>query len=479
LGAFVKQHIGKSFRPADQASYPVRVRFLLAAFLCALFIFLPGAGNAVAAPAPTPPTPLQYSEPAIDQAYQANRAVLGDPLGITECQAGDYPCWRTFTAGGLYVLGAGQQPIVVSGATYLKWNASGGMFGPTVGLPLDWINCDAALNCQQRFQSGTIYTQSTGTAILVAGGFRAYGSYAAQLGWPVADSTCASGSLCSQTFERGLIDISGNGTVAVTFGDVYTYFQSKASTLGRPSGAPECSDRGCTQWFERGKVFSSPRLGTFTMTGAIQNFYNSYPGYELGWPTSEEQCGLAGGGCSQSLEAGAAYWAPVVGPSFIGGGIFSAWSSLGAERGALGYPLGKEFCHSSLCYQRFQSGAYLVWSPGAGTQLTAGAIGAKFERYVTYLGGPTTSQETCGLRYGGCAQQFANGKMYWAPGVGTWPIRGGMETRWRSAGAENGSLGYPTSPEYCRPDGAGCVQYFQGGQLIWGIALGPEGGYAP
>jgi uncharacterized protein with LGFP repeats len=475
----VGQRLGKSFRPAGWAFCLARVRRILLAFACALFIFAPGAGSAVAAPAPAPPTPIQYSETAIEQVYRANSAVLGDPVGSMECRAGDYPCWRTFTSGGIYVNGAYQQPFVVSGATYLKWNASGGMFGQTVGLPIAQMDCNEALSCRQRFQSGTIYTQSTGSVILVAGEFWAYGSHEDKVGWPLTDATCLSGPLCSQTFERGLIDVRGTGSVAVTFGDVYAYFQTNATTLGRPFGVPECSDRGCRQGFERGTVFSSPRLGTFTMTGAIRNFYLSYPGPELGWPTSEEQCGLAGGGCLQHLEAGRANWAPVVGPSFVGGGIFSAWSSLGAERGALGYPLGKEFCHSGLCYQRFQSGAYLVWSSGAGTQLTAGAIGAKFDRYATYLGGPTTSQETCGLRYGGCAQQFANGRMYWAPGIGAWPIRGGIQAQWRSAGGENGSLGYPISAEFCRPDGAGCMQYFQGGQLVWGIPLGPEGGYSP
>ncbi|WP_436055032.1 LGFP repeat-containing protein [Pseudarthrobacter oxydans] len=440
---------------------------------------MPVASTAVAATAPPIPTPLQYSETAIENAYQANRAILGEPAGSVECRTDDYPCWQTFTSGGLYVLAEFRQPIAVSGAIYLKWNTLGGLLGDKAGAPVGSMDCDAAFNCQQKFHSGTIYAQSTGPAVLVPGEYWIYNSYANQLGWPLADPTCSFGSVCSQTFERGLTYTRGTEQPAVTFGDVYTYYKANASTLGGPYTAPGCSERGCTQSFERGFVYSSPTRGTFTMTGAIQSFYLSSAQAGLGWPTSEEQCGLAGGGCVQHLEAGRAYWAPVVGPSTIGGGILSAWSSSGAERGALGYPISQEFCHSGLCYQRFQSGAFLVWSPGAGTQLTAGAIGAKFERYITYLGGPTTSQETCGLRSGGCVQHFARGRMYWAPGVGAWPIRGGMETTWRSAGAENGYLGYPTSPEYCRQDGTGCVQYFQGGQLIWGTGLGIEGGYAP
>jgi uncharacterized protein with LGFP repeats len=475
----VKRILDKPFRPAGKGTHLLPVRGFQAAFAFALFILMPIAGSAMAATAPAAPTPLQYSETVIGQAYKANSAVLGEPTGITECRVESYPCWRTFTSGGIYVLGSYQQPIVVSGTTYLKWNSLGGLLGETVGLPVQAMACDAALNCQQKFRSGTIYAQGTGAAILVPGDYWIYNSYANELGWPLADPTCSSGSICSQAFERGLTYTRGTATPAVTFGGVYTSYTANATALGGPYGAPECSERGCTQAFERGKVFSSPTLGTFTMTGAIDAFYRSNAGSGLGWPTSEEQCGLAGGGCVQHLEAGRAYWAPVVGPSTIGGGILSAWSSSGAERGALGYPISQELCHLGLCYQRFQSGAYLVWSSGAGTQLTAGAIGAKFERYATYLGGPTTSQELCGLRSGGCAQQFARGRMYWAPGVGAWPIRGGMETRWRSAGAENGYLAYPTSPEYCRPDGTGCVQYFQGGQLIWGTGLGAEGGYAP
>ncbi|MGX5716442.1 LGFP repeat-containing protein [Arthrobacter sp. MAHUQ-56] len=438
-----------------------------------------GTGSAEAATAPPAPTALQYSQTAIEKAYQANRDVLGEPAGNVECRTGGYPCWQTFTNGGLYVVAEFQQPIMVSGAIYLKWNTLGGLWGETVGAPVESIGCDAALNCRQTFSNGTIYARSAGPAILVPGHYWISYSYWNELGWPLADPTCSSGSVCSQEFEHALRFTRGSEQTAVTFGDVYTYFRANAPRLGNPYGAPECSDRGCTQAFERGKVFASPTLGTFTMTGAIDAFYRSNGGAGLGWPTSEEQCGLAGGGCVQHLEAGRAYWAPVVGPSNIGGGILSTWSSSGAEGGALGYPIRQEFCHLGLCYQRFQSGAFLVWSPGAGTQLTAGAIGAKFERYVTYLGAPTTSQETCGLHSGGCLQQFAKGKMYWAPGVGAWPIRGGMETRWRSAGAENGYLGYPVSPEYCRLDGTGCVQYFQGGQLVWGTGLGAGGGYAP
>ena len=470
--------IGTLSWPVSRASFPLRGR-LLSAFACALLLFVAGAGSAAAATAPPAPTPLQYSQTAIEKAYAENHAVLGDPAGNVECRTGSYPCWQTFTNGGLYVVAEFQQPIMVSGAIYLKWNTVGGLLGEKVGSPVRSTVCDAALNCRQTFHSGTIYVQGAGPAILVPGDNQVYNSYVNQLGWPLADPECSSGAVCSQTFERGLTYTRGNGLTAVTFGGVYTYFMAHAAALGGPYGAPECSEKGCRQAFDRGIVFASPTLGTFTMTGAIDAFYRFSAGSGLGWPTSEEQCGLAGGGCVQHLEAGRAYWAPVIGPSTVSGGILSAWSSSGAERGALGYPIRQEFCHLGLCYQRFHSGAFLVWSPAAGAQLTAGAIGAKFERYVTYLGAPTTSQETCGLQSGGCFQQFALGRMYWAPGLGAWPIRGGMETRWRMAGAENGYLGYPVSPEYCRLDGTGCAQYFQGGQLVWGTGLGTEGGYAP
>lgn len=481
MGELVNQKLGDTACPARGASILVGPLGVLSVIASVLLLLITGIAPSTASSAPATPSPLEYSTRAVEEAYEHNVWPLGAATGVIQCKQDGYPCWQTFGGGGIYVRGLNQTPLVVSGSTFLKWQESGGMDGHAAGLPSDHMSCDADLNCQQTFQNADIYARGAGSAVIVSEDiWRTHISYSKQLGKPSADKSCDAGAVCIQIFESGVIYQRASGWPDATFGDIYAYYQTRASVLGGPRGVPVCSDAGCVQGFDRGRVYSSPGLGTYTMTGAIGAFHFSHSEFAgFGRPTSEEECGLAGGGCTQSFEAGRAYWAPVVGPSFIRGGIFSAWSTRGAERGPLGYPVFQENCYYGVCYQRFQSGGYLVWSPGAGTQLTAGAIGAKFERFVTYLGGPTTSTETCGLRYGGCFQQFASGKMYWAPGVGAWPIRGGMEAMWRSAGAESGSLGYPMSPEFCRVDGTGCQQIFQGGPLIWGAGLGEGGGYAP
>ncbi|MEE2522214.1 hypothetical protein V1639_03730 [Pseudarthrobacter sp. J75] len=418
---------------------------------------------------------MQLAEREITHAYSGLSNELGAPTGATTCLNGNFPCWKTFTSGGLYVPAAYYQAISVIGETYITWNKNGGMFGEAAGFPTDWPACDEDLNCQQPFQRGTVYVRGAEQGVLLTGRFWSYyrqTTLSPPLGWPVDKATC-SDAFCTQQFEDGLLYSRGADGPSVVRGGVLPYFLANQTKLGLPYADTACSDAGCRQKFDRATVYASP-AGTFTMAGAIGAF-----GSWRAWPAADEQCGLTGGGCTQAMTYGRMYWAPVVGPSYIRGGIQTIWSSMGGERGALGYPLSSEECQEPICYQRFQSGAYLAWSATTGTQLTAGAIGAKFLRYMPYLGAPRVSAEQCGLRAGGCYQQFANGKMYWAPGLGAWPVRGGIEIQWRSRGAENGSLGYPISPEYCRWDKSGCLQNFERGSISWGRGLGSDGGYAP
>lgn len=435
-------------------------------------------------PTPKPQlSPLQAADQTITRVYgdwPEERARLGAAIKGTECLNGTYPCWRKYADGGIYVLNNWQDTYIVSGTIYAKWTAAGGMQGPTLGLPASSMSCDEPLRCKQTFQSGAIYSTPRTGAVIFAGRPWLQLRDSNELGWPTADATCLVGPSCFQNFELGVLRYSDGWISGKLSGIIYDYAKTRATALGNVNGFPECTDQGCTQPFQRGTVHSSTVTGTYTMTGAINDQYTSYPDLALGWPMSEEQCGLARGGCMQQFQTGRIYWAPAVGAWMIRGGILSKWMSMGAENSSLGYPVFFELCHTGVCYTKFQSGGLLVWSPASGTQQTAGAIGAKYVKYSGYLGGPVSSSETCGLRAGACFQQFARGKMYWVPGLGTWPIRGGIEAMWRSNGAENGRLGYPNGPEFCRLDGAGCHQDFERGRLVWGIGTdGPGGAFAP
>lgn len=177
-------------------------------------------------------------------------------------------------------------------------------------------------------------------------------------------------------------------------------------------------------------------------------------------------CGLSDGGCFSRFQNGSIYWSPTTGAHFTRGVIRAEWGSLGWETGFLGYPVSDEICGLTRggCYQQFQGGT-MYWSFPTGAHFTRGAIRARWgqtgwERGV--LGYPT-SHEFCGLRDRGCFQTFQNGSVYWSPASGAHPVRGALRDIWARSGWENGRWGYPTSEEACTP--GHCWQSFQGGVM--------------
>jgi L,D-peptidoglycan transpeptidase YkuD (ErfK/YbiS/YcfS/YnhG family) len=187
---------------------------------------------------------------------------------------------------------------------------------------------------------------------------------------------------------------------------------------------------------------------------------------------SDEICGLSSGGCVQRFEGGAVHWAPGNGAFATWGAIAAKWASYGWESGRLGYPVTDEICglRNGGCVQRFQGGA-VHWAPGNGAYATWAAIAASWASYgweSGRLGYPVTD-EACGLRGGGCVQSFERGAIYWSPGGGAHPVWGAILANFASRAWEAGSLGYPISAESC---GTSCVQEFQYGRLTWTANIG-------
>ncbi len=96
------------------------------------------------------------------------------------------------------------------------------------------------------------------------------------------------------------------------------------------------------------------------------------------------------------------------------------WMSLGAENGRLGYPVTDEICgiKDGGCYQGFQGG-YLVWSPQTGTHVSWGGIRSVWMANRAENGrlGYATSDEIA-LTNGGFRQDFQGGSVYWSPPAG-------------------------------------------------------------
>lgn len=202
----------------------------------------------------------------------------------------------------------------------------------------------------------------------------------------------------------------------------------------------------------------------------------------LGAAVGPERCGLAGGGCYQDFQRGQIHWTPGTGARATWGAIGTAWQQQGWEQGGLGYPASDEVCGlvRSGCYQTFQGGQ-IHWSPASGAQQTRwGAIrnrwaGGGFESGP--LGYPVAA-ERCRLLADGCYQAFQGGQIHWAPGVGAYATGGSIDYVWGTLGWENGRLGYPVTEEVCPGDG-GCSQRFQGGTLTWYPTTGVTVSYYP
>ncbi len=257
----------------------------------------------------------------------------------------------------------------------------------------------------------------------------------------------------------------------------YTPYQPNRAALAAGYGTGDsCSAYGNRNFY----LYFTDWFGAtqYTTSGAIGNKYNQLGGMNsvLGNIAANMKCGLAGSGCSQQFQNGMIYWSSKSGAYFVKGGIHTKWRSLGGENGRLGYPIIDEVCGltNGGCYQAFQSGQ-IYWSPDTGAVNIWGGISTKYRsigaEYGGILGYPTTG-EVCGLRNGGCYQNFQNGSIYWAGSVGAHYIKGGIRTAWSSFSSENGRLGYPTTDEKCGLTNGGCAQHFEGGSLYWSAPLG-------
>jgi D-alanyl-D-alanine carboxypeptidase len=211
----------------------------------------------------------------------------------------------------------------------------------------------------------------------------------------------------------------------------------------------------------------------------IQEKYQSLGGAAgpLGAPVSAETCGLRDGGCYQTYQNGSIVWSPASGAHPVRGGIRAAWGSTGFENGKLGYPTGSEACglRGGGCYQNFQGGQ-IHWSPATGAHPTWGGLAAAWAKTGWENGklGYPTGSEVCGLRGGGCYQSYQGGSIHWSPATGGHPTWGGIRAAWARTGYENGKLGYPTGSEVCGLRGGGCYQSFQGGSIHWSPATGGQ-----
>jgi uncharacterized protein with LGFP repeats len=79
----------------------------------------------------------------------------------------------------------------------------------------------------------------------------------------------------------------------------------------------------------------------------------------------------------------------------------------------------------------------------------------------------------------GSFQTFQKGSVFWSPATGARAVLSPVLALWTAMGAEQGTLGYPTSGTAATGDGAGRYQHFQKGSIFWSSATGAHAVQGP
>jgi len=261
---------------------------------------------------------------------------------------------------------------------------------------------------------------------------------------------------------------------AATRFDVSQSFRAvrDANALGNPTSKQVCGlvNGGCLQDFQNGTIYATPSSGVRAVSGSIRSAWwaTGGQGGPYGYPISDQVCGLVNGGCLQDFQNGTFYTTPAHGTRGISGSIRSAWWATGAQNGPHGYPISDLVCglKDGGCLQDFQTGTYYA-TPKIAARAVTGSIRSAWWATGGQNGphGYPTSNQVCGLKGGGCLQDFQNGTFYITPSNGTRGVSGSIRSAWWAAGGQNSSYGYPTSDQICTSNGD-CRQDFQNGS-IW------------
>ncbi|WP_139220414.1 reprolysin-like metallopeptidase [Trujillonella endophytica] len=252
-----------------------------------------------------------------------------------------------------------------------------------------------------------------------------------------------------------------------------------AGLLGPPLRAEQCGirDGGCFQEFRSGVVYWSPATGAHFVVGLVWQRWAAQ-GWEwggLGFPVGDTTCGLRDGGCFQHFQGGSVFFSPATGARVVAGVIRDRWAATGWENGLLGYPTADPVCgiRDGGCLQEFRSGV-VYWSPATGAHFVVGLVRGRWAAQGWEWGrlGFPVGDTTCGLRDGGCFQHFQGGSVYWSPASGARVAWGAIRDTWSGYGWEAGRLGYPLTEEICGLRDGGCFQAFQGGSVYWSPATG-------
>jgi len=415
--------------------------------------------------------------------YQPNAAALRAGYGTgDDCSSyGNRNFWNYFTDW------FGSTQSTGGSAIYSAYQASGGASGPLGAVATTFLCGYRDGGCFQTFAGGAIYWSPGSGAHVLTGSiyinWSARGWEQSTLGYPTTDTACglrAGG--CYQYFQGGTMYWTpGTGAVIVRgeIRDVWGQTGWENGWLGYPISDELCGlgAGGCVSHFENGSIFTSPATGPRVLNTTFRNKYQAmgWNSSVLGYPTSSTTCGLRDSGCYQLFQGGRLYWSPATGAVAEFGPIGDVYAATGNESGWLGYPTADVQCVLSKggCFSHYQYGS-IFSSPATGPHVIDSTMRAKYQALGwdgSVLGYPT-SNTTCGLPANGCYQLFQGGQLYWSPATGASYTSDDIGALYSSAGGPGSWLGYPVTDQLCVLSQGGCVNHFQGGSVFWSPGTG-------
>ena len=361
------------------------------------------------------------------------------------------------------------------------WNSTGGTEGP-LGYPTTSVSTapDGA-GQYARFEHGSVYwSAQTGARALIGpieDLWESTGGLDGDLGYPTNSvATAADGEGQYAHFQGGSVYWSLDTGARVVDGavrDLWLATRQVLGPLGYPTDDVRATARGDGEVgrFEGGSIWWSEQTGARALLGPIETRWTSLGAEQstLGYPTQSVTTTADGAGQFARFTGGSIWWSEATGARALSGPVEKFWRSTGAERGALGFPTSDVTATADGTgqYARFQNGS-IWWSQPTGARALLGPVetlwlSTRAERGV--LGYPTQSLSTAPDGVGRYAR-FTGGSIWWSPATGARALLGPIEQYWAAAGAEQGSLGYPTR-SVAATAGGGQFAAFQGGAVAW------------